>query len=54
MDLCMAAERHPGSRKAKRWQEQEGLDLEGMQTADWGTEREEREEETDATETEKD
>ena len=34
-----------------RWWEQEGLDLEGMQTASQEAERKEGEEETDRTET---
>ena len=34
MDLCLAAERRPGTRVEMRWREQEGLYLEGMRTAD--------------------
>ena len=35
MDLCLAAERSPGSRIIKQWWEQDGLDVEGIQTASW-------------------
>ena len=38
MDLRLVAERCPGSRVAKRWWEQEGLDFEGVWTADWEAE----------------
>ena len=38
MDLCLAAEWRPGSRVAKRWWEQDGLDLEEMRTAAWEAE----------------
>ena len=54
MYLCMAAEQRPGSRMAKRWWEQDGLDLEGMWTAAWEAERTEGGEETDGTDTETD
>ena len=54
MDLCLAAERRPGSRVANRWWEQDGLDLEGMRTTAREAERTEGEEETDGTETETD
>ena len=36
MDLCLEVDRRPGSRVAKRWWDQEGLELGGMQTAAWG------------------
>ena len=39
MDLCLAAERRPGSRVAKWWWEQDGLYLEGMRTSDQEAER---------------
>ena len=42
VDMCLAAERRPGSRVAKRWWEQDGLDLEGMQTAVQEAERKDR------------
>ena len=32
MDMCLAADRSPGTRVSKQWWEQEGLDLEGMNT----------------------
>ena len=32
MDLCLAAERGPGSRVAKWWWDKDGLELEGMGT----------------------
>ena len=54
MDLCLAAERRPGSRVTNQWWDQDGLDVEGMRTADWEAERTEREGETDRTETETD
>ena len=54
MDLCLAAEWMPGSRVAKQWWEQDGLDLEGMWTAAWEAERTEGGEETDGTDTETD
>ena len=49
MDLCLAAERHPGSQVTNWWWEQDGLDLEGMWAASWEAERMEGEEETDGT-----
>ena len=52
MDLCLAAQRRPGSRLSKRWWDQDGLDLEGMRTADQEAEYTAGEEETDGTETE--
>ena len=52
MDLCLAAERRPGPRVSKRWWEQDGVDVEGMQTAAEEAEWTEGEEETDETETE--
>ena len=33
MDLCLAEKRRPGTRVARKWWEQEDLDLEGMRTA---------------------
>ena len=54
MDLFMVAERRPGSQVDRRWWEQEGLELEGMQTAARGTEQEEEGEDTDWTETDTD
>ena len=54
MDLCLAAEQRPGSRVAKRWWEQDGLDLDRMRTVDQEAERIEGEEETDRTVTETD
>ena len=41
MDLCLATERRLGSRVFNWWWEQEGLDLEGMWTADQEAEHEE-------------
>ena len=38
MDLCMAAERRPGSRVANWWWEQDGLDLEEMRISAWEAE----------------
>ena len=43
-----------GSRVAKRWWDQDGLDLEGMWAAAWEAEKTEGGEETDGTETETD
>ena len=34
MDQCMAAKRRAGTRVSMRWWEHEGMDLEGMQTAE--------------------
>ena len=34
MDLCLAGKRRPGARVAKRWWEQEGMDLVEMRTVD--------------------
>ena len=51
MDLCLAAKRRPGPRVVMRWWEQEGVDLEGMRTADRDAEQTEGGEETDGTET---
>ena len=42
MDLCLVAERRPGSRGAKRWWKKYILDLEGMRTAVRETEQTER------------
>ena len=42
MDLCLAVDRRPGWSVAKRWWEQDGLDLEGMQTEDQEAEQTER------------
>ena len=44
MDLCLAAERRLGLRLAKRWWEQDGIDLEGVRTAAREAERIEEEE----------
>ena len=52
MDLCLAAERNPGSRLANRWWEQDGLDWEGMRMVYWRAERMEGEEEMDGAVTE--
>ena len=49
MDLCLAAERRPGSRVTNRWWEQDGLDAEGVRTVDWEAERMEGEDDTDRT-----
>ena len=38
MELCLAAERRPGSRVTKKWWEKDGLDVEGMWTAAWQAE----------------
>ena len=38
MDLCLAADQKPCPQVSKRWWEQDGADLEGMRTADWGAE----------------
>ena len=54
MDLCLAAERCPGSRIPNQWWDQEGLDLEGVWTASGEVEEEEGEEETDSMETDTD
>ena len=35
MDLCLVADRRPGSRVTNLWWEQDGLDMEGMWTAAW-------------------
>ena len=51
MYLCLSEERLPWSRVSNWWWEQEGLDLEGMQTADQEAEREEGEEEMERAET---
>ena len=49
IDLCLAAVRRLGSQVAKRWLEQDGLDLEGMWMAAREAERVEGGEETDGT-----
>ena len=49
MDLCLAAKQRPGPRVEMRWWEQEGLDLDGMRTAD--REAEQMEGETDGKDT---
>ena len=49
MDLYLAEARMTGSRVAKRWWEQDSLDMERMQTVDWEAERTDGEEETDGT-----
>ena len=40
MDLCLEVVWFPGARVLKRWQEQEGLDLEEIQEADRAAEAE--------------
>ena len=40
MDLCLAAEQRPWTRVSKKWWEQEGLTLGGMQTASCEAEQE--------------
>ena len=47
MELCLVSERCPGTLLSRRWWEQEGLVLEGMQTAAWEAKREEGWKETD-------
>ena len=47
MDLFLAADRRPRSRVTKRWQYQDGLDVQGMRTAAKEAEQTEGEEETD-------
>ena len=51
MDLCLAAKLRPGTRVEMWWWEHEGLDLEGMRTADREAEQTEGGEKTDGTET---
>ena len=53
IDLCLAAEQRPRSRVAKRWWDQDVLDLEGMWTAaheaehtEWGEDKDRTEIET--------
>ena len=50
IDLCLAAKRRPGPRGTMWCWEQEGLNLEMMQTASQETDRTEGGEETDGTE----
>ena len=50
MDLCLVAERRPGSRVTKRWWEQDGLGVEGIRTAAREEEQIEGEDDTDGTE----
>ena len=54
MDLCLAAERIQGQRISKRSWEQDGVDVEGMQTAAREADQREEEEDTDGMETDKD
>ena len=54
VDLCLAAERMPGSRVTKRWWDQDVLDVEGMRTEAQEAERIEGEEEMDGMYTETD
>ena len=54
MDLCLATDWRPVSRLANRWWEQNGLDLEGINTSNKKTERTEGEEEIDRKETDTD
>ena len=54
MNLCMEADQMPGSRVSNKWWENDGLDLEGMQTADHEADRTEGEEDTDRTEADTD
>ena len=49
IDLCLAVERMLGTRVAKRWRDQEGLDLEGMLTAAQEVKHTEGEGDTDRT-----
>ena len=39
MNLCLAAEWRQGPRMSKRWWEQDGVNVEGVRTADWEAER---------------
>ena len=39
MNLCLAEERRPRRRISNQWWDQEGVDVEGMQTAAWEAER---------------
>ena len=50
MDLCLEVDRRTGSRVTNWWWKQSGLDVEGMQTADWEVEWMKGEDETDITE----
>ena len=50
MDLCLTADRRPGSRVEKRWWGHESLYLQGIWTAVQETERTEGGEDTDGTE----
>ena len=52
MDLCLEAEQRPGPRLSNRWWKQNGVDAEGMRTADWEAERTEGEEEMNRTDME--
>ena len=49
MDLCLAAEQRPVSGVAKRWWDQDGVDLEGVQMAAREAERTEGKEDKDGT-----
>ena len=47
MDLCLTVERSTGSKVAKKWLDQDVLDVEEMQTASWDAEWTEGEEEAE-------
>ena len=47
MDLCLTVERSTGSKVAKKWLDQDVLDVDGMRTASWEAERTEGEEESE-------
>ena len=51
MEMCLTEKRRSGPRVEMRLWEQEGLDLEGMRTADQEAEHTEGSEETDGIET---
>ena len=54
MVLCLEAGQRPVSRVTKQWWEQDGLDVEGMQTAVLEAERTDGEDETYGMDTETD
>ena len=54
MDLCLEAERRPGTRVSKRWWDQHRVNVEGTWMAVREVERTDWEEETDGTETDMD
>ena len=51
MDLCLSAERRPGTWVSRRGWYHDGLDVEGMQTVDQATEWTKGDEDTDGTRT---